>query len=124
MPLDRDLAEHAPGHRRRGCGRADDRLLERGGDELRRPAGAYSLKLAIALRDELEGNPVSYTLRVTPATSARELASSVGTTQAGVVSVTMRTSQVFGLRSMLVRLTASDEVGNESSVSQVVKLPR
>ena len=51
--------------------------------KLRRPAGAYSLKLAIALRDELEGNPVSYTLRVTPATSARELASSVGTTQAG-----------------------------------------
>jgi hypothetical protein len=92
--------------------------------KLRRPGGAYSLKLEIALRDNLEGNPVSYTLRVTPATSARELASSFGTTQAGAVSVTMRTPRVYGLRAMLLRLTASDEVGNESSVSQVVKLSR
>jgi hypothetical protein len=50
---------------------------------LPRPAGAYSLALAIALRDEVEGNPVSYKLRVTPTTSARELASDVGTSKPG-----------------------------------------
>jgi hypothetical protein len=92
--------------------------------KLRRPGGAYSLELAIALRDDVEGRPVSYTLLATPASSARELASSLGTTQAGSVSVTMRTPRVYGLRSILLRLTASDEVGNESSVSQVVKLTR
>ena len=92
--------------------------------KLPRPAGAYSLALAIDLRDEVEGNPVSYTLRVTPTTSARELASDAGTTLAGSVSLTMRTPRLFGLRTILVRLTASDEVGNESSTSQVVQLPR
>ncbi|MGH3077088.1 MAG: hypothetical protein ACRDPZ_02775, partial [Gaiellaceae bacterium] len=36
--------------------------------KLPRPAGAYSLKLAIDLRDDVEANPVSYLLRVTPTT--------------------------------------------------------
>ena len=92
--------------------------------KLPRPAGAYSLDVAIALRDDVEGNPVSYTLRVTPTTSARELASNIGTTQGGTISTTMRVRYYRPLvRAVLLRLTASDEVGNESSISQVVKLP-
>ncbi|MGH3077809.1 MAG: hypothetical protein ACRDPZ_06440 [Gaiellaceae bacterium] len=92
---------------------------------LPRPAGAYSLALAIALRDEVEGNPVSYALRVTPTTSARVLASDAGTTQAGTVSMTMPVRYYRPrVRAVLLRLTASDEVGNESSANQVVKLPR
>ena len=93
--------------------------------KLPRPAGAYSLALAIALGDEVEGNPVSYQLRVTPTTSARELAGNVGTAQAGTVSMTMPVRYYRPrVRAVLLRLTASDEVGNESSISQVVKLPR
>ncbi len=93
--------------------------------KLSRPAGAYSLELAIALRDDVEGNPVSYTLRVTPTTSARELASNVGTTQAGTVSTTMRIRYYKSrVQAVVLRFSASDEVGNESSISQVVQLPR
>jgi hypothetical protein len=92
---------------------------------LPRPAGAYSLDVAIALRDDVEGNPVSYLLRVTPTTSARELARSFGTTQDGAASVTMRVRYYKPpKRAVLLRLSASDEVGNESSINRVLRLPR
>ena len=84
-----------------------------------------SLDVAIAVHDELESNPVSYLLRVTPTTSARELARSFGTTQSGTVSTMMRIRYYKPpKRAVLLRLTVSDEVGNETSVRQVVKLPR
>jgi hypothetical protein len=93
--------------------------------KLPRPAGAYTLALAIALRDDVEGNPVSYTLRVTPTTSPRVLASDAGTTQAGTASMTLPVRYYRPrVRAVVLWLTASDEVGNENSVSQVVKLPR
>ena len=93
--------------------------------KLARPAGAYSVGLAIALRDDVEGSPVSYLLRVTPTTSARELARSFGTTRDGTASMTMRVRYYKPpKRAVLLRLSASDEVGNESSASQVVRLPR
>ena len=93
--------------------------------KLRRPAGAYSLDLAIALRDNLEGSPVSYLLRVTPTTSARELARSFGTTRDGNVSMKIRVRYYKPpTRAVLLRLSASDEVGNESAVNRVLRLPR
>ena len=93
--------------------------------KLPRPAGAYSLDVTIALRDEAEGSPVSYVLRVTPTTSARELASSSGTVQAGTASTTLRVRYYNPLkRAVLLRLNASDEVGNESSLDRVLRLPR
>lgn len=93
--------------------------------KLPRPAGAYSLDVAITLRDDVEGNPVSYLLRVTPTASARELARSFGTAQAGTVSMTMRMRYYMPpRRAVLLRLSASDEVGNESSLDRVLKLPR
>ena len=93
--------------------------------KLSRPAGAYSLDVGIALRDDLEANPLSYLLRVTPTTSARELARSFGTTRDGAASMTLRFRYYKPpKRAVLLRLSASDEVGNESSASQVLKLPR
>ena len=93
--------------------------------KLGRPAGAYSLVLTIALRDNSEGSPVSYLLRVTPTTSARELARSFGTAQEGSTSMTMRFRYYKPpKRAVLLRLSVADEVGNESSVTQVVRLPR
>ena len=92
--------------------------------KLPRPAGAYSLHLELALRDNVEG-PVAYLLRVTPTTSVRELARSFGTTRDGAASMTMRFRYYNpAKRAVLLRLGVSDEVGNESSASQVVKLPR
>ena len=93
--------------------------------KLGRPAGAYSLDLTIALGDNMEGSPVSYLLRVTPTTSARELARSFGTTREGTVAMTMRLRYYKPpKRAVLLRLSVADEVGNETSASQVVKLPR
>jgi hypothetical protein len=93
--------------------------------KLARPAGAYSLDVGIALRDDVEGNPLSYLLRVTPTTSARELARSFGTTRDGTASMTMRVRYYKPpKRAVLLRLSASDEVGNESSVNRVLRLPR
>jgi hypothetical protein len=93
--------------------------------KLPRPAGAYSLDVGIALRDDVEGNPLSYLLRVTPTTSPRELARSFGTTRDGTASMTMRVRYYKPpKRAVLLRLTASDEVGNESSVNRVLRLPR
>ena len=62
---------------------------------------------------------------MTPTTSARELASNAGTTRAGTVSTTMRVRFYKPrVQAVVLRLTASDAVGNEISISQVVKLPR
>ena len=93
--------------------------------KLPRPAGAYSVEAAIALRDDVEGSPVFYKLRVTPTTSARELASNVGTTRKETVAMTMRLRyDKPPKRAVLLRLSVADEVGNESSATQVLKLPR
>jgi hypothetical protein len=93
--------------------------------KLPHPAGAYSLAFALALRDDVEGNPVSYTLRVTPTTSARVLASDAGTTKAGTVSMTMPLRYYRPrVRAVVLRLSASDEVGNETSLDHVLQLPR
>jgi hypothetical protein len=98
--------------------------------KLSRPAGAYSIKLALALRDDVEGNPVSYTLRVTTAGAVRfgggrELANESGTTESGSVSTTLRVSPPNKrARSVQLRLSASDPVGNEVSLVRPLRLPR
>ena len=92
--------------------------------KLPQPADAYSLHLELALRDNVEG-PIAYLLRVTPTTSVRELARSFGATRDGAASMTMRFRYHNpAKRAVLLRLGVSDEVGNESSASQVVRLPR
>jgi hypothetical protein len=48
--------------------------------KLRRPARAYSIRVALALRDDVEGNSVSYTLRVFSARGI-ELARKSGTAE-------------------------------------------
>ena len=102
--------------------------------KLRRPAGAYSVKVALALRDDVEGNPVSYTLRAATHPSTRtsgwtpegfELARKSGTVDAGTVSMTLvvrpRNARTQSIR---LHLVASDPVGNEGRLSQAVRLPR
>ena len=93
--------------------------------KLRSPTGAYSVKLALALGDNGEGNAVSYTLRVTTS-SGIELARKFGTARPGAaVSVTIRVRTLSArARSILLQLTASDPVGNERKLTRAVKLPR
>ena len=100
--------------------------------KLRRPAGAYAIHVALSLRDNVEGNPVAYRLRVfegrgysrerpLPELASRE----EGSTASGSVSTTLgilpSSKRVLGVRLLL---TASDPVGNEVSIARYLKLPR
>jgi hypothetical protein len=93
--------------------------------KLRRPAGAYSIRLALGLRDDVEGNPVSYTLRVTTIHRGIELARKFGTTTNPTRPLTLRirppNPQTKAVR---LQLAAEDPIGNASSLSRALKLPR
>jgi hypothetical protein len=94
--------------------------------KLRRPAGAYSIKVALALRDDVEGNTVAYMLRVTQTRAHRliVLASKEGETASGSVSTTLRVVPGKRARSVQLLLTGSDPVGNEVSIVRSLELPR
>ena len=98
--------------------------------KLRRPAGAYSIKVALSLRDDVEGSTVAYMLRVKDAETRLhrrliDLASKEGKTASGSVSTALRV--VPGskrARSVQLLLSGSDPVGNEVSLTRSLKLPR
>ena len=94
--------------------------------KLRRPAGAYSIKVALAVRDDIEGNTVAYVLRVTQTRAHRliVLASKEGTTASGSVSMTLRVVPGKRVQTLQLRVSGSDPVGNEVSLVRPLKLPR
>jgi hypothetical protein len=94
--------------------------------KLRRPAGAYSIKVALSLRDDVEGNTVAYRLRVTQTRAHRVivLASEEGTTASGSVSTTLRIVPGKRVRSVQLWLSGSDPAGNEVSIVRSLRLPR
>jgi hypothetical protein len=85
-------------------------------------ASAYSLEIALELRDEVEGSPVSYGLRVT--SGLRELARRSGTAETESLTLTVRVRPRARALSVRLHLTVSDVWGNESSVSLMLVLPR
>jgi hypothetical protein len=88
-----------------------------------RPAGAYSLELALELGDEFEASPVPYVLRVT--TGVRTLAWISGTAETPNLELTVPIRPGKRALSVRVHLAASDPLGNESSVrSPMIVLPR
>ena len=94
--------------------------------KLRRPAGAYSIKVALAVRDDVEGNTVAYTLRVTKtrAHGLVVLASKNGTTASGSISTTLRVVPGKRVQTLQLRVSGSDPAGNEVSLVRLLKLPR
>jgi hypothetical protein len=91
--------------------------------KLRRPAGAYSIKVALALRDDVAGNPVSYRLRVTA--RGAELARKFGTAKEPAVSLALRVlAPSAKVKTVRLVLTASDPAGNAASLRRVLELPR
>jgi hypothetical protein len=90
--------------------------------KLHRPAGAYALRLRVALRDDVTDNRVSYTLR---ASAGRvELARRVGTATTDAVSLTLRVRPPAGTRTVQLQFTGEDPVGNAVSISRALRLPR
>jgi hypothetical protein len=92
--------------------------------KLRRSAGAYALKLVLGLRDDVAGNPVSYTVRAR-GPGLRELARSVGTTRTEAVSIKLRYRPLGGARTVRLQISGEDPVGNEVSIwPRALRLPR
>ena len=87
-----------------------------------RPAGAYSIRLAVSIRDNVEGNEVAYS--VTATSGGATPANTVGSTASGRVSMTLRVHPRSTARTVALRIRTTDPVGNESSLSRSVKLPR
>lgn len=90
--------------------------------KLRRPSGAYALKLALALRDDVGGNPVSYTLRVTA--GGVELARKFGTVESTALPLNLRIRPSGRIKAVRLLLSAEDPVGNEATTSRSLRLPR
>ncbi len=89
--------------------------------KLRRPAGAYTIRVALSARDERADTAVAYKISIR--SGDREAASKVGETS-GTASATLRVrlwkSERRTLRLVIV---GSDAVGNEHAVSRLLKLP-
>jgi hypothetical protein len=90
--------------------------------KLHRPAGSYALRLGVALRDNVTDNPVSYTLRVT--NGGRKLAEKFGITRKEAVSMTLRIRPPAAARTVRLLLSGSDPIGNQVSITRLLKLPR
>jgi hypothetical protein len=92
----------------------------------RRTPGAYTIRAAFSLRDDVDGNTVSYRLSVTQTRSHHliELASKEGTTATGSVSTTLRVVPGKRVRSVQLRLSGSDPIGNQVSLARSLMLPR
>lgn len=92
------------------------------GTKLRRPAGAYSRRLALSIRDNVAGNAVAYS--VTAFSGGARLASGLGSTGSRSVSMTLQVHPRSTARTVALRIRATDPVGNESLLNRSVKLPR
>jgi hypothetical protein len=99
--------------------------------KLRGAGGWYTIRVALSLRDDVEGNTVAYGLRVKEGPEGPrdrrlfELAEREGSTTSGSVSTTLRIySPSKRVRSVRLLLSGSDPVGNEMSLVRSLKLPR
>ena len=93
--------------------------------------GWYSIRLALSLRDDVEGNPVAYTLKVVEGPehardrNRTDLEFREGSTATGSASTALEVyPSSKRVRSVQLLLTGSDPVGNEVSIVRWLKLPR
>jgi hypothetical protein len=92
--------------------------------KLRRPSGSYALGLRLALRDNVRGNAVSYTVAIEPAGGGLYLVEKKGTSRAGEVTLRVRFRPQTDARQIRLNLRAEDPVGNWRWVMRRLKLPR
>ncbi len=91
--------------------------------KLRKPIGAYTLRLVLAIRDDVEGNPVGYAVVVR--SNGLELNRRIGSTASPSLSMKLKLEpQNRKARAVQIEVTAIDPVGNESSATRSLRLPR
>jgi hypothetical protein len=91
---------------------------------LRRPAGTFSLRLGLSMRDNRPGNQIAYTVAVEPAGGGLYLVAKKGTAPAGKVALTLRFRPSSGARAVLLQLGGEDPVGNTRWSTKRLKLLR
>jgi len=91
--------------------------------KLRRPAGAYSIRLTLAIRDNEAENTVSYVVTADGG-PALGLAEKKGSTAPGSVTTTLRVRPGADVRMIVLRIKAEDPVGNTRWSTRRLKLPR
>jgi hypothetical protein len=92
--------------------------------KLKRPAGSYSIRLALLLRDNERGNAVAYEVAVEPGGGGLYLAQREGSTSTGTAAMTIRVKPARGTRTVRLQLRARDPVGNIRDATRRLTLPR
>jgi hypothetical protein len=88
--------------------------------------GVYMIPVTLDIRDDVEDNPVTYKVIVTRENGAGPWLASKSGEAMGSASFELRVRRplAYPVRAVLIRITAVDPVGNESSLNAKVKLPR
>lgn len=84
------------------------------------PRGTFVLRATVNLGGEASGSRVSYVLEVTG--GRRDLLTRIGTTTVGGFTVRARIKPPAATRRVLMRVTATDAVGNERALTRLVLL--
>jgi hypothetical protein len=90
--------------------------------KLRRPAGAYTLRVVLAVPNEAAGASLTYAVEA--ASGSASLAHRLGTTTSGRATVVLRIKPRRTVRRVKVSADVTDPVGNKSSTTRTVTLPR
>ena len=96
------------------------RISQASATRLRRPKGAYNIRVAFSARDGSAGNAVSYAMTVS---APRVFVRRTGTTTSGTVSTTFRVRPDKRARRLRLVVVASDPVGHETRVARQLRLP-
>lgn len=90
--------------------------------KLKRPKGAYTIRLVLSLTDT-GGGPVSYILQVVdPRRPSNTFVYKLGQTATGTATSSFRIKVSQKTRVVEIRIDASDAVGNESAFAQKIRL--
>jgi hypothetical protein len=97
-------------------------LLRASATKLRRPSGAYLVRVAFSARDNAQDNTIAYSVSAYW-TGASQLVVKKGQIRSGSASVALRVRPATRVRRLQLKILASDPLGNERRLSRVVRLP-
>jgi hypothetical protein len=99
-----------------------DRDLAPERHQLRRPSGAYMIRIAFSARDNVQENTVLYGVRAYWP-GASHFVVKQGQTGSGELTVSLRVRLTTSARRVQLKVTASDPLGNEGALTRLVRLP-
>lgn len=90
--------------------------------KLRRPVGSYTVRIGLTVPNEAAGATLAYSVEVTAGNAT--LNGRVGTTTSGKATLALRIKPARATRRVKVSAEVTDPVGNKSSSTRTVTLPR